>query len=99
MIAAAAHPPTGAGALVPTSMSSGPTRYLQIGVFSDPVNAATMRDQLIGLGFQQVQMRSEKRESAYLYRVMIGPLLDVALVDTARRRLSELQLPAIPLAN
>lgn len=96
---ASAAPKPQAGALVSTSLAAGATRFLQTGVFSDPVNASTMREQLLGLGFNQVQMRSERRGETYVYRVLVGPLLDVASVDGARRRLAELQLPAIPLAN
>ena len=74
-------------------------RFLQAGLFSDPINAATLREQLTGLGFANVLMKSEARGAAFVHRVLIGPFLDADNLDAVRKRLGALQLQSVPVVN
>jgi rare lipoprotein A len=74
-------------------------RFLQTGVFRDSGNAATMRDQLSGMGFAPVQLRTGQRDGKNIYRVVLGPISNDTDVDLLRHRLADLQLTGIPLAE
>ncbi len=73
------------------------SRYLQAGLFNDPINAVTMREQLNGLGIANVQLKNDVRNGSAVSRVLIGPFVDDELLAVVRKRLSDLQMPAVPV--
>jgi rare lipoprotein A len=89
--------PTGAAA--PAAAGGTEARFLQAGLFSDPINAVTMREQLNGMGIANVLLKSETRGEAFVHRVLIGPFTDTHALDIARKRLSDVQMPAVPVLN
>jgi rare lipoprotein A len=94
-------PPAASSApsVTPTKTASRNSRFLQAGSFADPVDAATMRDQLEGLGIQPVQLRSEAIAGGYRYRVLIGPFADSGDLDATRSRLGGLRIAAFPFVE
>jgi rare lipoprotein A len=90
--------PTLAPAPVQAAAATNP-RYLQAGTFADALNAASLRARLHDLGVAMVELRSDLRDGHYIYRVLIGPFLDTAALETARGVLAGQQLSAIPVAN
>lgn len=74
-------------------------RWLQAGAFLDPLNAAALRDQLTGLGIDNVQLKKQLRGSGFLHRVLIGPFPDTFTRDAVRNRLVAAQLPSMPVAE
>ncbi|WP_157572497.1 septal ring lytic transglycosylase RlpA family protein [Nevskia soli] len=82
---------------VPAQTVTPTARYLQAGLFNDPINAVTMRDQLNGLGIANVQLKNDTRNGNAVSRVLIGPFIDDELLAVVRKRLSELRLPAVPV--
>ncbi|MBL6750891.1 MAG: septal ring lytic transglycosylase RlpA family protein [Nevskia sp.] len=82
----------------PAPAASGP-HFLQAGLFSDPINAVTMREQLNGMGIANVLLKSEARGAAFVHRVLIGPFADSQTLDLARKRLTEVQMAAVPVIN
>lgn len=86
-----AAPPTAAIA------AEGNGRYLQTGLFSDPINAVSMRDKLNDLGFTNVELKNDKRNGASVSRVLIGPFGTDEALAAMRKRLLDLQMPAVPV--
>lgn len=111
-VAAAAAPiPVSTSALSPLpappasqlSTHLSTAHFLQAGLFSDPVNAVGLRDQLVGLGLgidaANVVLRSEERSGAFAYRVLIGPFADGGALESMRTRLASANLPSVPVAE
>jgi len=84
---------------VPAQTVAPTARYLQTGLFNDPINAVTMREQLNGMGISNVQLKNDTRNGNAVSRVLIGPFVDDDLLAVVRKRLSELQMPAVPVAE
>lgn len=82
---------------VPARASTPLARFLQAGLFNDPINAVTLREQLNGLGISNVLLKNDMRNGNSVSRVLIGPFLDSDMLSEVRRRLSELQMPAVPV--
>ncbi|MDI3259313.1 MAG: septal ring lytic transglycosylase RlpA family protein [Sinobacteraceae bacterium] len=99
----AASPQDPAPAPVPANgsppLGAHGAQYLQAGLFSDPVNAATLREQLLALGIVNVILRSEARGAAYVHRVLIGPYADATALEAMRKKLAALRLPTLPVAR
>jgi rare lipoprotein A len=76
-------------------------RFLQAGLFSDPVNAVSLRDQLTSLGVgidsENVLLRSEDHSGSFSYRVLVGPFKDAISLDTMRTRLAAANLVSVPV--
>ena len=97
---ASSRPATASGPpvlTVPAQAVSPTVRYLQTGLFNDPINAVTMREQLNGLGISNVQLKNDVRNGNSVSRVLIGPFVDDDMLAVVRKRLSELQMPAVPV--
>ena len=84
---------------MPPQAAAPITRYLQAGLFNDPINAVTMREQLNGLGISNVQLKNDVRNGNSVSRVLIGPFVDDELLAVVRKRLSDLQMPAVPVVE
>ncbi len=82
---------------VPAQAVAPTVRYLQTGLFNDPINAVTMREQLNGLGISNVQLKNDVRNGNSVSRVLIGPFVDDDMLAVVRKHLSELQMPAVPV--
>lgn len=74
-----------------------PGRFLQAGTFSDAINAATLRAQLIGLGIGNVELHSDQRGDHMVYRVLVGPFTDGAALEQTRSQLTAQQVPCWPV--
>lgn len=74
-------------------------RYLQTGLFTDPINAVTMRDHLNDLGFTNVELKNDVRNGVNVSRVLLGPFGDDEALAAVRKRLLDLQMPAVPVAE
>jgi len=55
--------------------------YIQVGAFSQRINAEKMRDRLISLGEPPVTVNEITVNGEPIYRVRIGPIRDVMLAD------------------
>jgi rare lipoprotein A len=97
--AAAAAPPKLALAPTLAAAATASGRYLQTGLFSDPINAVSMRDHLNDLGFSNVELKNDMRNGASVSRVLIGPFADEASLSLVRKRLGDLQMPAVPVVE
>jgi len=80
-----------------TSGGRSTARYLQAGVFHDPVNAATFREYLNNSGIGPVLLKSENRNERWVYRVLIGPFIDVVQLNLVRARMNATQNPTVPV--
>jgi cell division protein FtsN len=98
-VASAAPATTGTASAAAASQGLAGLRYLQAGLFSDPINAITMREQLNGLGIGNVQLKNDTRNGASVSRVLIGPFLDDDTLAAVRKRLLDLRLPAVPVVE
>jgi rare lipoprotein A len=78
---------------------AGVVRFLQAGLFTDPVNAAGLRDRLGGLGITNTILRSEERNGGYAYRVLIGPFGDAAALESTRSRMLAANLPSVTVSE
>jgi len=81
----------------PAATVSG--RFLQAGTFQDAINAVTLREKLLQLGVQMVELRSDMHDGRYVYRVLVGPFADNTTLENTRGVLAGLQLSAIPVDN
>jgi len=93
---AAAPPPSQAAAV---SGVGAALRYLQAGLFYDPINAVSLREQLNGLGFSNVQLKNDVRNGANVSRVLLGPFADDDALAVVRKRLGDLQMNAVPVVE
>jgi rare lipoprotein A len=84
-------------AVPPPAAAAG--HYLQTGLFTDPVNAVSMRDHLNDLGFTNVELKNDVRNGANVSRVLIGPFGDDDTLAAVRKRLLDLQMPAMPVVE
>lgn len=84
-------------AVAPAAAATASGRYLQTGLFSDPINAVSMRDHLNDLGFSNVELKNDLRNGASVSRVLIGPFVDDSALAAIRKRLLDLQMPAVPV--
>lgn len=55
--------------------------FVQLGAFSDPLNAEEFARQLVGRGFAAAQVMAAPREERMVYRVRIGPVPGIAELD------------------
>jgi rare lipoprotein A len=86
-------------AAVAAGAAGSALRYLQAGLFYDPINAVSLREQLNGLGFSNVQLKNDVRNGANVSRVLLGPFLDDDALALVRKRLGELQMNAVPVVE
>jgi len=61
--------------------------YIQLGAFGSKSNAAKLRNELVTSNEKPVVIRSVATESGQIYRVQLGPLLDVAEAESVQLRL------------
>jgi rare lipoprotein A len=94
---AAAALPADPAAAAADAAGGGDIRYLQAGSFDDPINAATLREHLKSLGVSHVQLRSEPHGKSFIYRVLVGPFLDAAALETTRLFLANKSLSSFPV--
>ena len=86
-------------AAVAAGNASSALRYLQAGLFYDPINAISLREQLNGLGFSNVQLKNDVRNGANVSRVLLGPFPDEDALALVRKRLGDLQMNAVPVVE
>jgi rare lipoprotein A len=96
MLSTATNAPTATVAAQPALAG---LHFLQAGLFYDPINAVSLREQLAGLGIANVQLKSDQRNGNSVSRVLIGPFADDGALDAVRKRLGDLQLSALPVVE
>ena len=75
-----------------TTHSVPPRLYLQVGAFSDRMNAERLKLKLVGGGVNGVVIHPEASNQGMLYRVRIGPIRDVAQYDRLVAQVAELNV-------
>ena len=96
---AAVSPPPVQVAAVASGSAATALRYLQAGLFYDPINAISLREQLGALGFSNVQLKNDVRNGANVSRVLLGPFADEDALALARKRLGDLRMNAVPVVE
>jgi rare lipoprotein A len=74
-------------------------RYLQVGAFSDPINAVSMRENLRQEGVDRVEIRSDVDEPRPWHRVLVGPFQDRDAMESARLMLQAQEYPVTAVAD
>ena len=82
----------GAGTPPPPAAPTPQARFLEAGVFDDPVTAIHLREELAELGLLDVEIRSNA--SGSLHRVLVGPFTSMAQLTAAQQRLQAAYFPA-----
>lgn len=78
-------------AVTPAADGTPTVFYLQVGAFSARDNAARLMDRIAGaLGVGRVRMETGPSAGGLVYRVQVGPLVDVDLADSLVTRLESL---------
>ena len=75
---------------IPAQGSGLPQFYIQIGAFSELVNAENARQKAISIGDSLVKVSQAAVDGKVLYRVRIGPLASVEYADTIVGQLAKL---------
>lgn len=80
---------------------SRPTaRLLQVAAYSDPINAVAMREELVELGIDSVQVRVGMLDNGdTVHRVMVGPFEQRKHMDETRIRIRGAGFEAIPITE
>ena len=68
--------------------------FLEVGNFTDPIEAVAVREQVSDLGITAVEIRTDDKAAVAGYRVLAGPFTEGRALDEARRRLEAERLPA-----
>lgn len=66
--------------------------YLQVGAFGDAGNAERLKSRLQSAGLDGVIIHRDQTEQPALFRVRLGPIVDVAEYDELVRRVGELDI-------
>lgn len=82
----------------PATVEQG-AHYLQVAAFSNPGNAAAMRETLSQIGIGQIQVRDASVNGRELHRVLIGPLANEERIADTRSRLAKHGLAANPVVE
>jgi rare lipoprotein A len=79
--------------LVTATPAHPPSIYLQVGAFSDPVNAERVAAQLRVANFAPVQVSDATISGRLVHRVRVGPLSDVDSADQVSAKIEQMGLP------
>jgi rare lipoprotein A len=79
--------------LVTATPAHPPSIYLQVGAFSDPVNAERVAAQLRVANFAPVQVSDATIGGRLVHRVRVGPLNDVDSADQVSAKIEQMGLP------
>jgi rare lipoprotein A len=81
--------------------SSGKPRWIEVGRFSDPIDAVALQERLRGLGFSEATLSTVRSASGdgQDQVLRIGPFSNFAKLEEARKKLGNQNITAIPLAN
>ncbi len=78
---------------------SGKPRYLEVGRFSDPIDAVFLQDRLSGMGISQTELLQVKSAAGdgYEHILRVGPFASFSKLEEARKKLGTQNITAIPL--
>jgi rare lipoprotein A len=79
--------------LVTAAPAHAPNIFLQIGAFSDPVNAERVAAQLRVANFAPVEVSDATIAGRLVHRVRVGPLSDVDSADQVSAKIEQMGLP------
>lgn len=76
------------------------TRLLQVGAFSDPVNAVALREELASVGIKEAHLRAGTLNNGdTVHRVTVGPFDDRQRMDEMRIRIRGAGFEAFPVTE
>ena len=83
------YSPGGSPALITVALSNDTINqfYIQVGAFSELVNAERLQSRLNGLGKTMINISQANVNGQQVYRVRIGPFADVDIADSIVRQL------------
>lgn len=70
-------------------------RYLQAGVFRDPIDAVSMSERIDALGLRPVHLASDVSAGTDVHRVLLGPFDSDSKLRSARHRLSSADIATL----
>lgn len=76
----------------PPVQTAAQPKFLEAGVFNDPVTAIALREELTLLGLLDIEIRQDA--SGQWHRVLVGPYADPEQLADARSRLKQAYFPA-----
>lgn len=76
---------------------AGASNYLQVGAYSDPVNANALLKEIHKIGFKNAEVREGVFHGAPIHRVIVGPFADEARLKAAKGRLGSGGFASIPV--
>jgi rare lipoprotein A len=79
--------------LATAAPAHAPNIFLQIGAFSDPVNAERVAAQLRVANFAPVEVSDATIAGRLVHRVRVGPLSDVDSADQVSAKIEQMGLP------
>lgn len=62
--------------------------FLQVAAFSDPINAVSLREELIAKGLGPIEIRIATLDGLAVHRVLIGPFTTRAELEASRKKLA-----------
>jgi rare lipoprotein A len=74
-------------------------KFLEVGVFDDPINAVALREELASNGMQPLEIRSNTENATTRHRVLIGPFASIDALETSRRLLEAARYGAKPVVR
>ncbi len=77
---------------VPAARDTGSQLFVQVGAFADRSNAERLRQRLLSVPLDPVEIQEFVTGNQSLYRVRVGPLDDVSAADRMTEKLSQLGL-------
>ncbi|HVT36456.1 MAG TPA: septal ring lytic transglycosylase RlpA family protein [Nevskiaceae bacterium] len=79
--------PAPAAAPAPVAVAPRKPGWLQVAVYTDPINAVTLREDLTTMGIDNIAIRSSVIGDASLHRVLVGPYADPEACADLRARI------------
>lgn len=78
-----------------SAANAAPGLYLQVGAFTDPMNAVSLRDRLQDEGVAPLELRSQNHVNVTDTRVLVGPFSDEHARRVMREQLLARNIPSL----
>jgi len=76
----------------PDAQAASLSLYLQVGAFGERTNAQQLLDRLHGSGFQNAAIHPDADGTPAIFRVRLGPIVDVADYDELIEKMAALEI-------
>ena len=90
-------PPVGTLDELAEPVATGASNYLQVGAYSDPVNANALLKEIQKIGLKNAEVRQGVFHGAPIHRVIVGPFADEAKLKAAKSKLGAGGFASIPV--